>query len=335
MAAIFAFLLTLLIGPPLIRALRRLNLRHGQDRAGFSAIAAKSPQKALVPTMGGVILIASILISSLVWGDLSNRYLWTALLATAWLGLIGFADDLLKLKNQNAKGLLAMTKFSGQIFCGVALGIFLFYDAPTPTTVTVPFFKDLLLPLGSFYIIFVCLVIVGSSNAMNLTDGLDGLATGCMILVAFTFAIFSYITGHAVIADYLFLPHVLGMGELTVFCASLAGAGLGFLWFNAHPATIFMGDTGALSLGGAIGTVAILVQKEMLLLIVGGIFVLEVLSVILQVAGYKMTGRRLFLMAPIHHHFQLKGWHENKVVTRFWIIAIILSLVSIASLKLR
>jgi len=335
MASIFAFLMSVIIGPRLIAMLRRLKANHNHDRPGFEAIADRSRHKADIPTMGGLLLAVTIILSSLLWGDLSNRYLWMALIAFTCLGLIGFIDDLLKLKRKSSRGLLAVTKLSGQLCLGAGLGFFLYRDSAMWTQIDVPFLKDVLIPLGPFYIAFVCLVLVGTSNAVNLTDGLDGLAVGCTSLIALTYAVLSYITGHALFAEYLYLPHIAGVGELTVFCASLAGAGLGFLWFNSHPATVFMGDTGSLSLGGAIGIVAVLIKKELLLLIVGGVFVAEALSVILQVGSFKFRKKRVFLMAPLHHHFQLKGWDESKIVTRFWIIGIILSLAGLASLKLR
>jgi len=335
MASIFAFLFSVLIGPKIIAILKDFKFYHSHERTGFEAISKKSPHKAEIPTMGGLLIVVAILLSTILWGDLSNRYLWIAVIAVAWLGLIGFVDDFLKLKKKNSKGLLATTKFSGQLLLGGAIGLFLFMDSPAWSYIDIPFLKDILIPLGPLYIAFVCLVLVGASNAVNVTDGLDGLAIGCTVFIALIYAIFSYVTGHSGFASYLYLPYIEGAGELTVFCASIAGAGMGFLWFNSHPATVFMGDTGSLSLGGAIGIVAVLIKKELLLLLVGGVFVIEVMSVILQVASFKFRGKRIFLMAPLHHHFQLKGWDESKVVIRFWIIAVIFGMAGLASLKLR
>ena len=335
MAAMFAFLISVVVGPWLIKLLCKIKAHHSHQRPGFEKIAEKSPEKAQIPTMGGILIAISITTATLLWGDLSNRYLWIALGAFLWLGFIGFLDDLLKLRRQNSNGLLAITKLSGQILLGVAVGLFLYWDSPSWSQIDIPFLKDVAIPLGSLYVVFVCLVLVGSSNAVNLADGLDGLAVGCTSFIALTYAIFSYITGHLLFAEYLYLPYIEGTGELTIFCASLVGAGLGFLWFNSHPASVFMGDTGSLSLGGGLGIVAILIKKELLLLIVGGVFVIEALSVILQVVSFKTRGKRIFRMAPLHHHFQLQGWAESKVVVRFWVIGIILSLAGLASLKLR
>lgn len=335
MASLTAFFLSLILGPLLINQLKKFRASHSPDRIGFEAISRLNQEKSKTPTMGGVIIISAIVLSCLMWGDLSNRYLWISLAVLVWLGIVGFWDDYLKLRKQNAGGIRPMIKLICQSIAGIAVGLILYFESPGWSNVDIPFVKNWVITLGPLYILFVCCIFVGSSNAVNLTDGLDGLAIGCTTLIALTYAVFSYLTGHAVFANYLFMPFVDGAGELTVFCASLMGAGLGFLWFNCHPASVFMGDTGSLSIGGALGAVAVLTKKELLLLIVGGIFVVEALSVILQVASFKLTKKRIFKMAPIHHHFQLSGWVESKVVIRFWIIAGILSLVGLASLKLR
>ncbi len=335
MASVTAFGVSLCFGPFVIRFLRDLNLKQTIEREGFSKLYAAHEGKQKTPTMGGVLILSSILISTVLWADLQNRYILICLFAVSWLGGIGFLDDNLKLRKKNSKGLTAASKFLGQISLGLALGAFLYFDAVSWQQVSVPFFKNWVLMFGPFYILFVCLVITGASNAVNLTDGLDGLAIGCTIMIALTYSIFSYVTGHAKFSEYLEIPFVPGAGELTVFCAALLGSGVGFLWFNSHPASVFMGDTGSLSLGGALGIVAVLTKKEILLVIVGGVFVMEALSVILQVGSYKLQKRRIFLMAPIHHHFQLKGFTESKVVIRFWIVSFILALWGLAALKLQ
>jgi phospho-N-acetylmuramoyl-pentapeptide-transferase len=335
LAAVFAFALSVIFGGRVIEALKRLKLNHSPERVGFESISSQSAHKKHVPTMGGLLMVGSMVAATLLWGDLTNRFLWLAVLSTVWLGAIGFADDYLKIKYQNAKGLSAAVKFAGQTLLAVAVGTYLYLDASFWSTVHVPFLKDAVVNLGLAYVLFVFVVLVGSSNAVNLTDGLDGLAVGCSLFAGLTYAVFCYVTGHKVFADYLYLPFIDGAGELTVFCAAMVGACLGFLWFNCQPASVFMGDTGSLALGGAIGIVALLIKQEIILLVVGGVFVLEAVSVILQVAGFKTTGKRIFLMAPIHHHFQKLGWAESKVVIRFWILAVILCLAGLSSLKLR
>ncbi len=335
MAGITAFLISLLIGPAVTRFLARLNMRQTIQRQGFSSLYEAHAGKEKIPTMGGVLIIAAIVASTLLWTDLGNRYVLFSLLTVVWLGGVGFIDDYLKLSKKNSKGLAAANKIVGQLAVGLGIGLFLYFDAPVWQDVGVPFFKNWFLALGPFYVVFVALVIAGSSNAVNLTDGLDGLAIGCTLMIALTYGVFSYVTGHSGFSHYLQIPFISGAGELTVFCAALFGAGMGFLWFNSHPATVFMGDVGSLSLGGALGAVAIFTKKELLLVIVGGIFVLEAVSVILQVGSYKLRRKRIFRMAPIHHHFQLKGATESKVVIRFWIVSILLSLVGLATLKLQ
>ncbi len=335
LASITAFVVSLVIGPAVVRFLRDLNLRQTIQRDGFSRLYTAHQGKDQTPTMGGFLLIGALVVSTLLWADLTNRYIWLCLFTVIWLGVVGFIDDYLKLAKKNSKGLKAANKFFGQMLLGVGLGLFLYLDSPSWQAVSVPFFKNAVLTMGPLYILFVSMVIVGASNAVNLTDGLDGLAIGCTSMIALTYSIFSYVTGHAKFSAYLQLVFVPGAGELTVFCAALLGAGMGFLWFNSHPASVFMGDMGSLSLGGALGVVAILTKKELLLLIVGGIFVVESLSVILQVTSYRYRKKRIFLMAPLHHHFQLKGLSESKVVIRFWIVSIILALWGLASLKLQ
>ncbi len=335
MAGITAFVVTLWIGPAVIRFLTKLNLKQTIERVGFEALYTEHAEKNKVPTMGGLMILGSVLLSTLLWADLRNRYVWLSLFIMLWLGLVGFIDDYLKLVKKNSKGLTALTKLIGQTAVGLAVGIFLYMDSPVWSDIALPFVKNWFLTLGIFYIPFVALVLAGSSNAVNLTDGLDGLAIGCTFMIALTYAVFSYVTGHAAFSQYLQIPFIAGAGELTVFCTVLFGAGLGFLWFNAHPASVFMGDVGSLSLGGALGAVAIFTKKELLLVIVGGVFVLEALSVILQVTSYKFRRQRVFRMAPIHHHFQLGGLKETKVVIRFWIVSILLALVGLATLKLQ
>ena len=287
------------------------------------------------PTMGGVLIIIAVLISSLFWCKLNNDYVFLCLGGMIWLGIIGFLDDYIKLKNKNAKGIQAVTKLAGQIVLALIVGIFVATNKAIGTGLYLPFMKNAVMNLGLFYILFVLIVIVGTSNAVNLTDGLDGLAIGCVVFITLTLSVISYITGHAEISKYLNIFYLKGAGEITVFCAALTGAGLGFLWFNSHPASIFMGDTGALSLGGAVAIVSVLIKKEFLLLLVGGVLVVEALSVIMQVLSFKFFKRRVFLMSPLHHHFQIKGLHESKITIRLWIIAAILVLLSMATLKVR
>ncbi len=335
MASITAFVVSLLIGPFVIRFLHNLNLKQTIEREGFSKLYAAHEGKQKVPTMGGVLILGALVISTLLWADLTNRYVLLCLLTVLWLGAVGFIDDYLKLSKKNSKGLTAANKFFGQTAIGVALGVFLYLESPSWQDVSVPFLKDTFLTLGPLYILFAAAVINGSSNAVNLTDGLDGLAIGCTAMIALTYGIFSYVTGHARFSEYLQVPFVPGAGELVVFCTALFGAGMGFLWFNSYPASVFMGDVGSLSLGGARGAVAIFTKKGLLLLVVGGVFVLEALSVILQVGSFKLRKKRIFLMAPIHHHFQLTGLTESKVVIRFWIASFILALCGLSALKLQ
>lgn len=335
-AAITSFVLCVILGPAIIRKLRELKVgqvvRSAEEAKG---IYEMHKGKADTPTMGGLLIVTAIVLSTLLWGDLTNKYVLLALISIIWLCVVGFLDDYLKLKLKKSKGLTARSKFIGQIMLGLMLGLYVYFDPQIGKELDVPFLKDLVINLGIFYVLFTMIVIVGSSNAVNLTDGLDGLAIGCTIIVVLTYTALSYITGNAKISEYLNIIHIPGTGELAVFCAAMLGAGLGFLWFNSFPANVFMGDTGSLALGGAIGVVATFVKKELLLLIVGGIFVAEAVSVILQVLSFRIFKKRIFLMAPIHHHFQMKGWSETKIVIRFWIIGIILALISLSTLKLR
>lgn len=294
-------------------------------------------KKSGTPTMGGALILIAIAASILLWGDLGNIYVWIVLLVTLGFGAIGWVDDYRKLMRKNTKGLPARWKFFWQTAIGLATAILLFSIAklPVETRLIVPFFKNVFVPLGILYIPFVYFVIVGTSNAVNLTDGLDGLAILPTVMVAGALGIFSYATGNVQFANYLGIPYIPGVGEVAVFCAALVGAGLGFLWFNTYPAQVFMGDVGSLGLGAALGVVAVVVRQELVLVIMGGLFVMETLSVILQVASFKLTGQRIFKMAPLHHHFELKGWPEPRVIVRFWIITFILVLSGLATLKLR
>ncbi len=334
-AAITSFLICIIVGPVIIRKLKQLKI--GQVVRGEEAkgIYEFHKNKAGTPTMGGLLIVTAIILSTVLWADLTNKYVLLAILSTAWLCVVGFVDDYIKLSLNRSKGLTARSKFIGQIILGLLLGLYIYFDPQIGENLDIPFLKNAFIDLGIFYIFFTMLVIVGSSNAMNLTDGLDGLAIGCTIMVALAYTALSYITGNFKISDYLNIIYIPGTGELAVFCATILGAGLGFLWFNSNPAEVFMGDTGSLALGGALGIVAIFIKKELLLLLVGGIFVAEALSVILQVASFKIFKKRIFLCAPLHHHFQMKGWPENKVVVRFWIVAAILALLSLSTLKLR
>jgi phospho-N-acetylmuramoyl-pentapeptide-transferase len=293
--------------------------------------------KAGTPTMGGSLILVAVAISTLLWMDLSNRQVWVALIVTMLFGAVGFIDDFKKLKGGCSQGLSAKTKYFWQSVFGLGAALYIYSSAQQPieTTLVIPFVKDVLIPLGVGFVVLAYLVIVGSSNAVNLTDGLDGLAILPTVLVAGALGVIAYATGHINFANYLGIPYVAGVGELVVFCGALVGAGLGFLWFNTYPAQVFMGDVGALALGAALGVVAVLVRQELVLLIMGGVFVMETISVILQVASFKLTGRRIFRMAPLHHHFELKGWPEPRVIVRFWIITVVLVLIGLASLKVR
>jgi len=330
-AILTALLLTLILGPWIIKKLHSLNVKQYIREDGPAAHLNKRG----TPTMGGILILLSLTTATLLWGDLTNIYLWATLIITWGLGIIGLIDDTKKLRSKSSHGISARVKLLGQILLGIALGTFLYLLPDFDKDITIPFFKKVSLDLGIFYIAFVTLIIVGTSNAVNLTDGLDGLAIGLVLFVTATYLLFTYFAGHIKIATYLQIPYVTGSGEVTVFCGALLGAATGFLWFNAYPAQIFMGDVGSLALGGALGTIAIISKHEIVLAIVGGIFVAEALSVIFQVASYKLRKKRIFAMAPLHHHFELIGWAEPKIIVRFWIIAGILALVAISTLKLR
>ena len=337
LAATSAFLISVIFGRSLINKLIQFKigqqLRPAQECLDLYKLHSS---KAGTPTMGGILILFSIVFSVVLWADLRNKYILMTFLVTLILGAIGFIDDYLKLAKKRSKGLGIAGKFIPQAALGLAVGYFAYRDPGLGAGIDVPFLKSLVLNFGLWYIFFVMLVIVGSSNAVNLTDGLDGLAIGCTIMVALAYSILSYISGHALFSKYLFIPFVAGAGELTIFCAAIVGAGLGFLWFNCFPASVFMGDIGSLALGGAIGTIAVFIKKELLLVVVGGIFVVEALSVILQVGSFRLRkGKRIFKVAPLHHHFQVLGWPESKVIVRFWIIGIILAVLTLATLKIR
>jgi phospho-N-acetylmuramoyl-pentapeptide-transferase len=334
LAAVSALAISLLAGPWMIARLAAL--RMGQ------VVRDDGPQthfkKAGTPTMGGMLILVAIIVSTLLWADLSNRFVWIVLGVTVLFGLVGFWDDYLKIVRQNPDGLIARYKYFWQSVGGLAAALALWYTAKSPadTTLYLPFLKNFALPLGIVaFTLLTYLMIVGMSNAVNLTDGLDGLAIMPAVMVAAALGVFAYASGNAVFAQYLAIPAVPHAGELLIFCAALVGAGLGFLWFNTYPAQVFMGDIGALSLGAALGTIGVIVRQELVLLVMGGIFVLETASVILQVASFKLTGKRIFRMAPIHHHFEKKGWAEPKIIVRFWIISFFLVLAGLATLKLR
>jgi phospho-N-acetylmuramoyl-pentapeptide-transferase len=330
--AVTAFLIVLVLGQIFIRTMRHFQIGQVVRDDGPETHLAKQG----VPTMGGLLILAAITIGTLLWARLDNSLVWLGLFVTLFYGCIGAIDDLKKIRKNNSKGLSARWKLILQLLGASVVGMFIFWSSGFDGHLSLPFTKNFRPDLGWFYIIFAIIVIVGASNAVNLTDGLDGLAAGPTVVTAAVYLVFSYLAGHVVLADYLQLPYVAGSGELAIFCGTIFGACLGFLWFNAYPAQMFMGDVGSLAIGGALGSTAIIIKQEFLLAIVGGIFVMEALSVIIQVGYFKMThGKRVFLMAPFHHHFEKKGWHEPKVVVRFWIVSIILGLVAIATLKLR
>jgi phospho-N-acetylmuramoyl-pentapeptide-transferase len=336
MAALFAFAVSIIAGPAVIRQIRRFSIGQNiRDKSESTKLHELHSKKQGTPTMGGILILLAIFSSTLIWADLSNRNIQLVMVCTLWLGVTGFIDDYLKHSRKCSKGLTVAAKFTSQILLGITLGAILYFTHDHSTVLDIPFLKSVSVDLGIFYILLVVAVITGTSNAVNLTDGLDGLAIGSVIMVAVAFAILCYVTGHAKFSEYLFIPYIRGAGELTVFCAAIIGAGLGFLWFNCYPAQIFMGDVGSLALGGALGVIAILIKKELLLVLVGGIFVVEALSVILQVASFKLTRKRIFKIAPLHHHFQFLGWQENQVIVRFWIIGILLALLTIVTLKIR
>ena len=328
-----ALAISLMFGPLLIRTLKMKQIGQSVRDDGPQSHLSKAG----TPTMGGALILLAIMISSLLWGDLTNRYVWVVLIVTFIFGAVGWVDDYRMVIEKNSRGLPARWKYFWQSVGGIGAAVFLYVTATSPveTQLIIPVFKDVAIEMGIFYIVFTYFVIVGSSNAVNLTDGLDGLAILPTVLVAGALAIFAYLSGHVQFANYLNIPYLPGSGELIIICGSIVGAGLGFLWFNAYPAQVFMGDVGALALGAALGVIAVIVRQELVLLIMGGVFVIETVSVILQVASFKLTGRRIFRMAPLHHHFELKGWPEPRVIVRFWIITVVLVLIGLATLKVR
>ncbi len=321
------------VGPWMIRKLGIL--KFGQTVRTDGPVTHLT--KAGTPTMGGALILVAIFAATLLWSDLGNRFVWVVLFTTAAFGVIGWVDDYRKIVRRDPRGLSARTKFFWQSLAALAVALFLYYSARTPaeTQLLLPFFKNVLVNLGPLYILLTYFVIVGSSNAVNLTDGLDGLAIMPTVMVAGALGIFAYVMGNVNISAYLGFPYVPGSGELLIFCAAIVGAGIGFLWFNTYPAMVFMGDIGALALGAALGAIAVSVRQEVVLFIMGGVFVMETLSVMLQVASFKLTGKRIFRMAPLHHHYELKGWPEPRVIVRFWIISLILVLIGLATLKIR
>ena len=330
-AAITAFLIAFVLAPPMIRQLQAWGLGQKIRDEGPRRHQTKSG----TPTMGGMLILLSVLLATFLWADVTNHYVWLVIFAIAGFGLVGFVDDYFKIKKGQSKGLTASQKLLGQVAVAAAIASFFYFSPAYSTELSVPFFKNFAPDLGFFYIPFAILVIIGCSNAVNLTDGLDGLAIGPVIIASMAYTVVAWAVGNKLVSDYLLIPYIQGAGELAVVTSSIVGSSLGFLWFNTYPASVFMGDVGSLPLGSALGTVAVVCKHELLLVLVGGVFVMEAISVIFQVASYKSRGKRIFLMAPLHHHFEMKGWEEPKVVVRLWIIAIILALLSISTLKLR
>ncbi|MGN6382190.1 MAG: phospho-N-acetylmuramoyl-pentapeptide-transferase [Dyella sp.] len=333
MAALTALAMSLLFGPAVIRKLAQL--KAGQ------VVRSDGPQthltKAGTPTMGGVMILLSVAIATLLWADLHNRYVWLVLAVTLGFGAIGFYDDYRKIVLRDSRGLASRWKYFWQSVFGLIAAWFLFHTAqlPAETALYVPLFKQVAIPLGVLFVVLAYFMIVGFSNAVNLTDGLDGLAIMPTVLVSGALGVFAYLAGNKVFSEYLGIPSIPGAGELSIYCGALAGAGLGFLWFNTYPAQVFMGDVGALAIGAALAAIAVIVRQEIVLLVMGGVFVMETASVMMQVASFKLTGKRIFRMAPIHHHFELKGWPEPRVIVRFWIISVVLVLIGLATLKVR
>jgi phospho-N-acetylmuramoyl-pentapeptide-transferase len=330
-ATITALVISFILGPWLIDKLQRLQIGQSIRKVGPESHFKKEG----TPTMGGTLILLAIVLPTLLWADLTNLYVWVTLLVTVGFGVVGFVDDYRKVKYKNSDGLSARKKMFWLLLISALAGVALYLYPPFQTNLVFPFFKGVRPELGMLYIPFAMLVVVGAGNAVNLTDGLDGLAIGPMIIASGTYLLFAYLAGNARLAEYLQISSVQGAGELAVLCGAMVGAGLGFLWFNTYPAQVFMGDVGSLSLGGAIGIIAVITKQEIVLVIVGGIFVVEALSVIFQVTSFRLWGKRIFRMAPIHHHFELKGWPEPKIIVRFWIISIILALVALSTLKLR
>ena len=335
LSAVTTFLLCVVFGPYCINKLKSLKVQEVAKREDCPDLDQFQNSKEGTPTMGGVFIIGSIVLSVLLWADLSNRYILLTLITCVYLAVLGWVDDYIKLTRPHQRGLTKKTKLLWQVLLGCFIGSYVFFNPYTSTMLDLPFFKTFIVDLGFFYIPFVAIVVIGTSNAVNLTDGLDGLAIGCVLMVSLTLGVLSYITGHFNFSEYLLIPFIPGAGELTVFCAAIIGASLGFLWFNCHPASVFMGDVGSLSLGGTLGVIAVFIKKELLLVIVGGVFVMEALSVIIQVTSVKTRGKRVFKMSPIHHHLQLSGWKESKIIIRFWILAIIFALIALTTLKIR
>ena len=330
-ATITALLIAFILGPWMIATLQKMQIGQVIRKVGPESHFVKEG----TPTMGGALILLAIILPTLLWADLTNLYIWVTLLVTAGYGAIGFIDDYLKVVRKNSDGISARQKMFWQILIALIAALLLYSYGDLNTRLSLPFFKNVNPDLGWFYIPFAILVMVGSSNAVNLTDGLDGLAIGPMIIASATFLLLAYLVGNAKLSGYLQITGVQGAGELAILCGAMVGAGLGFLWFNSYPAQVFMGDVGSLSLGGALGTIAVITKNEFVLVIVGGIFVMEALSVIVQVISFRYWGRRVFRMAPIHHHFELKGWAEPKIIVRFWIISIVLALIALSTLKLR
>lgn len=337
MAAVTTFLLSVIFGPWLIKKLRDMKIGEIAKRPDAPDLDKFMAGKEGTPTMGGLLIIGSVLVSVLLWADVTNRFVILTFLTCVWLAVLGFIDDYRKLKGVGGKrGLSKREKLVGQMLIGAFVGAYIYFDPNVSTKLDLPFLKNVMWDIGIFYIPLVALIIIGTSNAVNLTDGLDGLAIGCTLVVSLTLAILCYISGHAVISKYLFIPYLPGAGELTVFCMAMLGASLGFLWFNCYPAMIFMGDVGSLAIGGTLGIIAVLIKKELLLVIIGGVFVLEAASVLLQILSVKLRhGKRIFKMSPFHHHLQLLGWNESKIIIRFWILAIIFALLALTTLKIR
>ncbi|MDD5355251.1 MAG: phospho-N-acetylmuramoyl-pentapeptide-transferase [Candidatus Omnitrophica bacterium] len=335
MAAVTTFFISLLLGKYIIESLRKFKIQENIRKEGFSQLYNVQNHKQGTPTMGGLLIVISVVFSTLLWADMLNKYIILTLSTFSSLAVLGFVDDYTKLKSLNSKGLSMFTKLVAQLAICLIIGIVLFFDNSISKDLYFPFLKNFVINLGILYIPFVLLVVCGASNAVNFTDGLDGLAVGCTIMTALAFSVLSYITGHAKFSQYLFIPFIPQAGELTVFCSALVGACMGFLWFNCFPASIFMGDVGSLAIGGAIGMVAILIKKEFLLVIVGGIFVIEAVSVIMQIISYRLYKKRIFKMAPLHHHFQISGMPESKIIIRFWIISAILAILTLITLKTR
>ena len=334
LATLTALIISFIVGPSMIRKLTYYKIGQSVRDDGPQAHLSKAG----TPTMGGALVLVAVGVTTLLWADLTNRFVWVVLIVTIGFGVIGWIDDYRKVVHHNSKGLPARSKFFWQSVIGMAAAIYLAWSAEVPaaTELIVPFFKQVAYPLGLFgFVMLTYFVIVGTSNAVNLTDGLDGLAIMPTVMISSALAVFAYVAGHAVFSKYLGFPHIPGAGELTILCAALAGAGLAFLWFNVYPAEVFMGDVGALALGAALGTIAVIVRQEIVLMVMGGVFVVETLSVIIQVSSFKLTGKRVFRMAPLHHHYELKGWKENQVVVRFWIITMMLVLIGLSTLKLR